>query len=127
MYKVRKTFEIAGAHQLKLNYNSKCENLHGHNWIIAVELASSKLNEDGMVYDFTHIKQLITNPISETLDHKNLNDVFSFNPTAENIARWIWDYINGSLENVGSDVHCTAVEVQESPNNTAIFEVCSCK
>ena len=61
-----------------------------------------------MVTDFSHIKRLIT----DELDHKNLNDVLPFNPTAENIARWV----------CGRVPHCFKVEVQESEGNTAIFE-----
>lgn len=91
-----------------LSYESKCTNLHGHNWIITIYCRSEVLNEDGMVTDFSHIKRLIT----DELDHKNLNDVLPFNPTAENIARWVCDRVP----------HCFKVEVQESEGNTAIFE-----
>ena len=77
--------EISASHSLKLSYRSKCENLHGHNWIITVYCRSEVLNEDGMVVDFTHIKETVMG----RLDHRNLNEVVSFNPTAENIARWV--------------------------------------
>ena len=110
MYKVKKRLEISAAHQLKLSYESKCENLHGHNWIIDIYLASQELNQDGMVMDFTHIKQAI----HKKLDHKNLNQVLDFNPTAENIAKWICDQLE----------HCYKVKVQESENNIAIYERC---
>ena len=120
MYRVRKTFEIAGAHSLSLSYPSKCENLHGHNWIITLELSRETLDVNGMVYDFTQIKQFIIQPLMELLDHKNLNDVFEFNPTAENIAQYIHSFVNGQL--MGATV-CSKVEVQESPNNVAVYEV----
>lgn len=61
-----------------------------------------------MVVDFTHIKQVV----KDQLDHKNINEVLSVNPTAENIARWICDQIPS----------CVKVEVQESEGNTAIYE-----
>ena len=61
-----------------------------------------------MVVDFAHIKQMI----QEKLDHKNLNEVLSFNPTAENIAKWICDQIP----------QCFKVMVQESENNIAWYE-----
>ena len=63
--------EISASHRLKLSYESKCENLHGHNWIITVYCQAEQLNEDGMVVDFTHIKEVVKGQ----LDHKNLNDV----------------------------------------------------
>uniref|UniRef100_UPI003AB2B8FE 6-pyruvoyl trahydropterin synthase family protein n=1 Tax=Barnesiella intestinihominis TaxID=487174 RepID=UPI003AB2B8FE len=56
MYYVAKTMEIAGAHSLHLSYESKCEKLHGHNWIITVYCKAKELNQDGMVCDFKHIK-----------------------------------------------------------------------
>ena len=59
MYTIVKDVEISAAHKLNLNYESKCSNLHGHNWIIDVYLRSQELNEDGMVMDFTHIKNAI--------------------------------------------------------------------
>ena len=85
MYYVSKRMEIAGAHNLKLNYESKCQNLHGHNWIVTVYCKAKTLDENGMIIDFKHIK----NMISDKLDHQYINDIVDFNPTAENMAKWI--------------------------------------
>ena len=74
MYTVIKRMEVSAAHSLKLSYRSKCENLHGHNWIITVYCRSSRLNSEGMVVDFTRIKEVVT----EKLDHQNLNGSTSF-------------------------------------------------
>ena len=49
MYYVCKRLEISSAHALHLSYESKCENLHGHNWIVKVYCKSETLNADGMV------------------------------------------------------------------------------
>lgn len=108
MYYVTKRMEVAGSHSLKLSYESKCKNLHGHNWIITVFCRASQLNADGMVCDFKHIK----NKIHDKLDHGNLNEILPFNPTAENIAKWIVDSIP----------ECYKASVQESEGNTAIYE-----
>lgn len=108
MYTVVKRMEVSAAHSLRLSYPSKCENQHGHNWIITVWCCSHELNEDGMVVDFSHIKQTVMGQ----LDHKNLNEVIPFNPTAENIARWVCEQIPT----------CFKVEVQESEGNIAIYE-----
>lgn len=111
MYYVRKRLEISASHQLSLKYKSKCENLHGHNWIVEIYMKSKTLDENGMVYDFTHIKE----KIKSKLDHQNLNDVLKgINPTAENIAKWI-------VEQLGEK--CYKVSVQESEGNIAVYEV----
>lgn len=108
MYTVIKRMEVSASHSLNLSYRSKCENLHGHNWIITVHCRSEKLNSDGMVVDFTHIKEVVMG----NLDHKCINDVLPCNPTAENIAKWICDQIP----------FCYRVDVQESEGNTVIYE-----
>ena len=63
MYTVIKRMEISASHSLKLSYPSKCEKLHGHNWIITVYCRSKELDENGMVVDFTHIKQAVEKTI----------------------------------------------------------------
>ena len=108
MYYVKKTLEISAAHRLQLDYESKCNNLHGHNWVITIYCKSKELDRNGMVVDFTHIKKLVKGQ----LDHKLLNDVLPCQPTAENIARWICDHVE----------NCYKVSVQESEGNVAIYE-----
>ena len=109
MYYVKKTFEVAGAHHLELDYPSKCTQLHGHNWIITIYCKAKELNSNGMVVDFSHIKSRIT----DKLDHKVINDVIGCNPTAENIAHWC----QLQVEN------CYRVDVQETTGNVATYEV----
>ncbi|MCI5709116.1 6-carboxytetrahydropterin synthase QueD [Veillonella caviae] len=110
MYTVTKRLEISASHQLTLDYPSKCQHLHGHNWIVTVHARSETLDHNGMVIDFTIIKE----KIHGRLDHQHINDVMGdINPTAENMAKWIADQLGSK---------CFKVEVQESEGNVAIYE-----
>lgn len=110
--------EIAGAHHLNLPYLSKCQNLHGHNWIVTVHVKSEELTEYGMIVDFTKIKQ----EIHDVLDHKFINEVIpDINPTAENMAKWICDKVTELCETESG--YCYKVDVQESEGNVATYEI----
>ena len=108
MYRIIKTIDVSASHHLDLSYESKCLQDHGHNWRITIFCKSENLNKDGMVIDFSQIKATISN----ILDHKNLNEVLKFNPTAENIAKWVVDTIP----------HCYKATVKESEGSIAIYE-----
>ena len=112
MFYLKKTMEIAGAHSLNLPYESKCKNLHGHNWIITVHCKchDDELDNQGMIVDFSSIKRIVNE-----LDHTNLNDLFVAelkNPTAENIAEYLCNQIP----------FCYKVTVQESSGNEVTYE-----
>ena len=108
MYYVEKRIEVAMAHRLCLTYESKCSHLHGHNAIVTVYCKSETLNENGMVVDFSTVKDIVKG----LLDHQYVNDKVDFNPTAENLARWICEQVP----------NCYKVTVQESRDNIATYE-----
>jgi len=108
MFIVTKRIEFAGSHFLKLGYESPCERTHGHNWIVIISLRKDRLNDYGMVVDFSFIKTWLMT----TFDHQNLNDILP-QPTAENIAYFIFK----RYESDG----CFKVVVQESEGNEAIY------
>jgi 6-pyruvoyltetrahydropterin/6-carboxytetrahydropterin synthase len=108
MYRVTRELTFCYGHRL-LDYDGKCRHLHGHNGRAVLTLAAAKLDHVGMVVDFTRLKGVIGAWIDETLDHKMLlhkDDpvlpllrqqgepvyVMDVNPTAENIARLIFDF-----------------------------------
>lgn len=108
MYYVSKSFEISASHHLVVDYPTKCSGVHGHNYRIEVFCKSEELDRNGMVTDFRLIKERIV----DQLDHRDLNEVLPFNPTTENLAKWICDQIP----------NCFKVSVQETSDNTAIYE-----
>lgn len=107
MYYVSKRIEVSYAHALNLDYESKCSNLHGHNGIITIFCCAEELNACGMVMDFTHIKEAV----KQRIDHRNVDEVFDFNTTAENMARWICEQIPQAYK----------VVFQESEGNVAAY------
>lgn len=109
MFKIQKRLEIAGSHCLDLPYDSKCNHIHGHNWIITVHCQAQTLNDNDMIVDFSEVKRLI----HDKLDHKHINDVLAFRPTAERIAEWV----------VNTVPSCYRADVQESEGNTATYEI----
>jgi 6-pyruvoyltetrahydropterin/6-carboxytetrahydropterin synthase len=100
--------EVAASHRISFAGGTQTEPLHGHNWKITVYCATEELDADGMVVDFLDIERRICG----TLDHADLNEVLPFNPTTENLARWICEQIP----------QCYKVEVEESPGNEASYE-----
>ena len=108
MYRVTREIDFCYGHRL-LHYDGKCKHLHGHNGRAVIAIASTELNVCGMVMDFSEIKNVLSTWIDENLDHrmilhrddpavpalKSLGEplyLIDANPTAENIAKLIFDY-----------------------------------
>lgn len=108
MYAVTKQIDFCYGHRL-MNYEGACRHLHGHNGKVEVELQAEQLDPRGMVVDFSDIRIVIKDWIDRTLDHSMLlrkDDplvsllktqgerfyVMDDNPTAESIAKLIYDY-----------------------------------
>ena len=86
MYKLELECSFAAAHQLTNAYDEKCNaSKHGHNWKVKVAIEAQRLHKN-MVIDFTKVKEVIN-----FLDHKDLNTILDFEPTAENLSKYIYD------------------------------------
>lgn len=116
MYKISKEFSFSASHILEgLSDCHPCSRLHGHNYVITVHLKAELLNEIGFVKDYRAL-DTIKKYIDEELDHRHLNDLFPFNPTAENIAKHLFDTFKTFIPEL------YAVEVSETPKTNAIYE-----
>ena len=116
---VRSAFEAA--HFIK-GYAGKCSRLHGHNWNIEAVVRGDKLDELGMLIDFKVLKSEL-NKVLEELDHRFLNELKSFaaeNPTAENLARKIFERLAAS-EIFNGATKLYAVKVFETPNSCVTY------
>jgi 6-pyruvoyltetrahydropterin/6-carboxytetrahydropterin synthase len=119
MYQVSVESHFDAAHFLR-NYKGKCENLHGHRYKVIVNISADKLDDEGLAYDFVDLKGQL-NKILDVFDHGCLNDIPPFdkiNPSAENIARTIFQKLKPALP---SGVALTSSQVWESPENCVTY------
>ena len=131
MYKVTREIHFCYGHRL-LNYDGKCRHLHGHNGKVEIELATSQLDERGMVRDFAEIKQTIQRWIDQALDHKMILNkadpalpalrqlgeplyVIDANPTAEAIAELVFKQVQQLVFPV------TSVRLWETDQSSATY------
>jgi 6-pyruvoyltetrahydropterin/6-carboxytetrahydropterin synthase len=131
MYKVTKYIDFCYGHRL-LSYEGQCRHLHGHNGRVEVDIEADGLDARGMVVDFADIKAAIKAWIDETLDHRMLlrhddpivpilkqrGELFvtlDQNPTAENIAKLIFDHARTK------GLPVTEVRLWETPTSYATY------
>jgi 6-pyruvoyltetrahydropterin/6-carboxytetrahydropterin synthase len=131
MFRVCRQIDFCYGHRL-VNYEGKCRHLHGHNGRALIKIEASGLDGRGMVLDFSEIKRVVSRWIDENLDHRMLlcrddpavaalqrlgEPVFLMdaNPTAENIARLIFDFA------AAEGFPVAEVELWETPNCSATY------
>lgn len=122
MYEVSVEDTFAAAHNLR-NYKGKCENLHGHNYKVRVIVAGKELDSVGLLYDFVHLKQVVQSVI-RSLDHKYLNELPPFdklNPSAENLARHIYEEAARQLPQAPNSAAIASVTVWETETTAATY------
>lgn len=115
MFEIRITRHFAAAHRVE-DYPGNCERLHGHNWRVDVVCRRDELDSLGMVMDFRKLKEL-TDAVLRRLDHQYLNEVPPFterNPTAENLAKYIFDEL-------AADAPVHRVDVYETETSIASY------
>jgi len=120
MYKLRVEEEFSAAHFLS-HYKGKCEKLHGHNYRVRLWLCGEKLDEGGMLFDFSIMKKKLREVLA-LLDHSNLNDIeiFRGDPSAERIAKFIFEEIQKKLPGRETEL-LWAVDVFENSRSMARY------
>ena len=95
MFEVTIEETFAAGHALR-NYRGKCENVHGHNYRCQVTLAGAELDSIGLLVDFVELKKVV-HAVLDRMDHQWLNEFPPFdvlNPSAENMAKYIYDQVS---------------------------------
>jgi 6-pyruvoyltetrahydropterin/6-carboxytetrahydropterin synthase len=120
MFEVSVDHSFAAGHALR-DYKGKCENVHGHNYRVRVTLAGENLDASGLLVDFADLRAAIQD-VAQRLDHRYLNDLAPFdslNPSAENLAKYFFDEIQGRIGNRG--VRVEEVTVWETELTSATY------
>ncbi len=115
--RITKKFEFSASHQLAgLPEEHQCARLHGHNYVVELELsaAAADLTATGFVRDYGDLSSFKI-WIDKTVDHQHLNDIVSDNPTAENLAMWIYGHWVQDLPEL------TSVRISETPKTWAEY------
>ena len=115
MYRISKQFHFSASHILHgLPEGHPCSRLHGHNYVVELVLESDTLDERGFMADYGDLSPF-GHMLDDKLDHRHLNDVFPFNPTAENIACSLFEWAKSHWPQVA------AVRVSETPKTWAEY------
>jgi len=121
MFEVSVEQTFAAGHALR-NYKGKCENVHGHNYRVRITMQGDQLDSTGLLVDFLDVKSLIGGVV-DYLDHQFINDLPPFdelNPSAENIAKYFYDRVNGGLKN-DVPVRVSEVTIWETDTSSAVY------
>jgi 6-pyruvoyltetrahydropterin/6-carboxytetrahydropterin synthase len=119
MFEVCVEDTFAAGHALR-GYKGKCENVHGHNYRVQVQVEGPELNAIGLLADFGDVKKLLREVIAR-LDHQFINDLEPFtvvNPSAENMAKYFYDEIRAGLD---QRVKLAQVKVWETDTACATY------
>lgn len=124
MFELTVKSHFDAAHSLR-NYVGKCANVHGHTWHVEIIVAGHNLNQTGMIIDFAELKSIIKAEVAY-FDHRLINDLAGFdenglNPTAENLALFLYGRIKEKLAQYKQIVNLREVKVWESPNACAAY------
>ena len=116
MFQISKEFHFSASHQLlQLSADHPCARLHGHNYIVVVELEATKLNAHGFVRDYRELSAF-KHYIDDTFDHRHLNDVLDHDMvTAEFLAHHFFTWCRERWPET------SAVRVSETPKTWAVY------
>jgi len=120
LYRLKVRSDFAAAHILH-GYDGPCSRLHGHNWVVEVEVTARSLDDIGMGMDFQAIK-ICTRELIASVDHYFLNDLPAFagmNPTAENVARYFYRELKTRIDH--DDVTLSSVTIWETDNSAVTY------
>lgn len=116
---LRKKFTFEASHQL-MNHDGKCRRLHGHSWVMWVEIIGNEIQsgeKENMLMDYTEIKKIVNPLVGEVLDHHHLNDTLLEDmPTSEYLAMFVFKTLKPDLPLLN------AIEIEETCTSMCRYE-----
>lgn len=120
MFTIAKQFHFAASHVLDgLPDTHPCSRLHGHNYQVELVLGGERLDTTGFVVDYRQLAPF-ADYLRDNLDHRHLNDVVAGQPSAELIARALYEWCCANMP-VWVSNRMRAVRVSETPNTWAEY------
>ncbi len=120
-WRLRVSSDFSSSHQLR-HYEGKCENMHGHNFTVEVDVVGEALDPRlGILMDFKELKRLLKE-VTEELDHRHLNDLPEFaerNPSSELLAQFVFRRMKDLL--APHPVSLAEVMVSEKESSRAYY------
>lgn len=116
MFELKAQMYFSAAHHL-LNYNGKCENMHGHNWLVEAFVSGTELDKSNILVDYKVIKSNLKE-VLDYLDHKDINELPEFSgisPSSETIAKYIYGKMKEKIPQTSK------VSVWETPTSCASY------
>lgn len=117
MFTISKDMHFSASHQIAhLPDGHPCGRVHGHNFIVRLHLTAEKLDEVGFVTDYNNLRDF-QDWLDKTFDHRHLNDILDFNPTAENMCQFLYEKAHAmDLPQV------SAISWSETPKTWATYQ-----
>ena len=125
--RAKRVFMFDAAHSLP-GYHGKCSAMHGHTYKLEVVVSRADKgvisggSSDGMIFDFRDLNQIVKEEIIDKVDHKDLNEVFLFRTTSENLAQHIFDVLTDKVQQYGIVVE--QVLLWETQNSCIEVGIC---
>jgi 6-pyruvoyltetrahydropterin/6-carboxytetrahydropterin synthase len=122
MFEVSVEETFSAGHALR-GYKGKCENPHGHNYRVRVDIEGQQLDSTGLLFDFVHLKRILRGLIGD-VDHKFLNDQAPFdtiNPSAENLAKFFYDETSKQMRQLAHAPQIKSITVWETDETSATY------
>lgn len=116
MFELKAQLNFSAAHHL-LNYDGKCENQHGHNWLVEAYVKGNELDKSNILVDYKVIKKVLKE-VTDELDHQDINELPGFkgiSPSSEILCKYIYTKMKERIPQTSK------ISIWETPTSCASY------